>query len=259
MLRRRPRERPRIPPFAVERFRAVEATSRRALLRLEGRWSVPAVERPSEPRLVVLYGSRRLRLAPLPGSTDVRSGDRWRAGFAVPHDVLAARSAFLLDAARSGMVRLPAPIRDERRTGRPSARRSRILIAGHSEFERALLRRFFERAGCSVAEVDTGEAAVLEMACSECVDAVLASDRLADGPVLALVRWIRGGHSHQCRDVPVLVLSSDDSDEFKIRAYDAGADMVAAKPIALGVLDRKLRAISHRAAQHAEAQAVRDR
>lgn len=115
------------------------------------------------------------------------------------------------------------------------------------------MRRFFERACCDVAEVDTGEAAVLDMA-SGCVDAVLTSDQLADGSGLALVRWIRAGEAHQCRDVPVLVLSGGHSDDFKVRAYDAGADMVVTKPIDLGVLDRKLRAISRRAAQHAAVQ-----
>ncbi|MDP8909546.1 MAG: response regulator, partial [Chloroflexota bacterium] len=154
-----------------------------------------------------------------------------------------------------GLLRLPAPTRGESRGGRPGHRRRRILIVGHSAFERALLRRSFERSDCEVAEVDTGEAAVLEMACSGCVDAVLTTNALADGSGLALVRWVRAGHAHQCRDVPVLVLSGDDSDEFKVRAYDAGADMVVAKPIDLDVLHRKLLAISRSAARHEPARA----
>ncbi len=173
----------------------------------------------------------------------------------MPQDALSARVAFLLNGGELGLLRLPAPARGNSGRGRPGPRSRRILIVGHSPFERALLRRSFEARRWEVAEVDTGEAAVLEMACSGCVDAVLTADALADGPGLALVRWVRAGHAHQCRDVPVLVLSSDDSDEFKVRAYDAGADMVVAKPIDLDVLHHKLLAISRRAAHHEPAHA----
>lgn len=228
----------------------VETTLRLGLLRLEARWSTPPAMRPARSQLIAHYGSRRLRLAPLPGSTDVRSGGPWRAGFAVPRDVLSARSAFLLDGGDLGLMRLPAPERGESGGGAARPGRRRILIVGHSPFERALLRRLFERSSCEVADVDTGEAAVLEMACTGCVDAVLTADVLADGSGVALVRWVRTRQAHQCRNVPVLVLSADGSDDFKVRAYDAGADMVVAKPVDLGVLHRKLLAISRSAARH---------
>ncbi len=128
-------------------------TPRSGLLRLEAHWSIPPAMRPARPSLVVLYGSRRLRLAPLPGSTDARSSGQWRAGFAVPQDALSARVAFLLNGGELGLLaRLPAPARGNSGRGRPGPRSRRILIVGHGSgrgspgrpVRAALLRRSFE-------------------------------------------------------------------------------------------------------------------
>jgi DNA-binding response OmpR family regulator len=119
----------------------------------------------------------------------------------------------------------------------------RVLIAGRERFECDMLERFFRRSGYETVAVGGGEAAVRELVAPRRTDVVLALDRLDDGSAITLVRWI---HRRAGSDLRVLVLTSAEED-WAVRAYDAGADMVVRKPVDLRLLERMVIALVRRA------------
>jgi hypothetical protein len=95
--------------FELTSFEEVRATPATSLLRLTGRWRGSA-QPPASPVLIVDIAGRRQRLAPLAGPRP-QSGALWRAGYAIPPDMLATPGVSLALETGVGEVPLPLPSR----------------------------------------------------------------------------------------------------------------------------------------------------
>ena len=118
---------------------------------------------------------------------------------------------------------------------------NRLLLVSHDPSERAMLKSLFDAAGWRVDEATSGGAAVLRLLDDGAVDAVVASDDEAGALAVPLVRWIREWLGR--RDLPIVVLSPRSSPERVARALTTGGDIVLAKPVNLGVLQRSVAAL----------------
>lgn len=105
--------------------------------------------------------------------------------------------------------------------------RPRILTVDDSASMRALLLHALTAQGFAVEQAGDGQAA-LEWLASNDVDVVITDINM---PVLdgyGLIEALRSGTRH--RDCPILVLSTESTDEKKQRARDAGATGWIVKP-----------------------------
>jgi len=129
--------------------------------------------------------------------------------------------------------------------------RMRILIVDDDRALRDALRRALVLGGYETVPVDSGEAALAEIARSE-PDAVVLDIGLPDVDGLEVCRRLRGTGNR----VPVLMLTARDAIADRIDGLDAGADDYLVKPFDVGELQARLRALLRRSGLNGDASGV---
>ena len=119
---------------------------------------------------------------------------------------------------------------------------TRILTVDDSASMRALLNHALTSSGFSVAQADDGIAALEWLASNE-VDVVITDINMPRLDGFGLIERLRAGSRH--RDRPILVLSTESSDEKKGRARAAGATGWIVKPFDAEKLATAVRRVAH--------------
>jgi len=127
----------------------------------------------------------------------------------------------------------------------------RVLIVDDDRALRDALRRALVLAGYEPIAVETGEAALTEVARSE-PDAVVLDIGLPDVDGLEVCRRLR----RSGRRVPVLMLTARDEVSDRIGGLDAGADDYLVKPFDVGELRARLRALLRRSGMNGDGSGV---
>jgi two-component system chemotaxis response regulator CheY len=102
-----------------------------------------------------------------------------------------------------------------------------ILTVDDSASMRALLNHALSNRGFTVSQADDGQAALEWLAENE-VDVVITDINMPRLDGFGLIERVRSGRRH--RNCPILVLSTENSDEKKARARAAGATGWIVKP-----------------------------
>jgi len=123
-----------------------------------------------------------------------------------------------------------------------TSKRLRILTVDDSATMRALLRNALTASGFDVAQADDGIAALEWLATHE-VDVVVTDINMPRLDGYGLIEQVRAGSRH--RDRPILVLSTESSDEKKERARAAGATGWIVKPFDAAKLAAAVRRVAH--------------
>ena len=118
-----------------------------------------------------------------------------------------------------------------------------VLVIEDDDALRRFLRVSLATAGYSVAEAETGDAA-LRAAPMQPPDAVLLDLGLPDMDGLEVIRNLR-----TWSQVPVIVLSAKDQEKDKVAALDVGADDYLTKPFSVGELLARIRVSIRHAAR----------
>jgi DNA-binding response OmpR family regulator len=124
-----------------------------------------------------------------------------------------------------------------------------MLIVASEARERELLANRLHRAGHHAIAVEHGEAAVralTDAADAAAITALLISEPLPDGPTAPLVRYARS--LPELTHVLIVVLAADAGAAHAAALYDAGADVVATKPVDFDLLSRQIAALRRSAA-----------
>jgi two-component system, chemotaxis family, chemotaxis protein CheY len=119
---------------------------------------------------------------------------------------------------------------------------TRILTVDDSASMRALLNHALTSNGFEVAQADDGVAALEWLATNE-VDVVITDINMPRLDGFGLIEQVRGGTRH--RDRPILVLTTESSDEKKDRARRAGATGWIVKPFDTEKLVAAVRRVAH--------------
>jgi two-component system response regulator MprA len=127
----------------------------------------------------------------------------------------------------------------------------RILIVDDDRALRDALRRALVLGGFETVPVESGEAALAEVARSE-PDAMVLDIGLPDIDGLEVCRRLRGSGNR----VPVLMLTARDAVADRIDGLDAGADDYLVKPFDVGELRARLRALLRRSGLNGDAAGV---
>ncbi|MGC9954871.1 MAG: response regulator [Rhizomicrobium sp.] len=110
------------------------------------------------------------------------------------------------------------------------------LLADSDHFTRDItsqIMRGFGAKPCVLA--DTGEEAT-DYLRNDCFDLCILEAKLPDMFCAELIRWVRRLKDHTARFTPILVLSSYTQLRYVTEARDAGANLVARKPISPQIL-----------------------
>jgi two-component system cell cycle response regulator DivK len=121
-----------------------------------------------------------------------------------------------------------------------------VLVVEDSEDSRHMMRLLLETGGYNVIEASDGRQAV-QAAEKECPDVILMDLSLPVIDGLSATRLIRRLHT-MC-DVPIIVVSAHDRDDFYDAALAAGCNEYLTKPVDYDLLEeimRRLRPISSR-------------
>jgi DNA-binding response OmpR family regulator len=122
-----------------------------------------------------------------------------------------------------------------------------MLIVAIEERERDLLAGRMRHAGHHVTAVRGGADAVRALTDpADPITGLVISEPLPDGRVEPLVRYARSIPGFA--DLPIIVLATVRSPARAAALYDAGADLVVAKPIDFDLLSRQIAALRRRAA-----------
>lgn len=119
---------------------------------------------------------------------------------------------------------------------------TRILTVDDSASMRALLNHALTSNGFEVAQADDGVSALEWLAVNE-VDVVITDINMPRLDGFGLIEQVRGGTKH--RDRPILVLTTESSDEKKDRARRAGATGWIVKPFDTEKLVAAVRRVAH--------------
>lgn len=119
---------------------------------------------------------------------------------------------------------------------------TRILTVDDSASMRALLNHALTSKGFEVEQADDGQSALEWLALNE-VDVVITDINMPRLDGFGLIEQLRGGSRH--RDRPILVLTTESSDEKKARARAAGATGWIVKPFDPDKLAAAVRRVSH--------------
>ncbi len=122
------------------------------------------------------------------------------------------------------------------------SRTTRILTVDDSASMRALLNHALSANGFDVAQADDGLSALEWLAVNE-VDVVITDINMPRLDGFGLIEKVRGGTRH--RDRPILVLTTESSDEKKARARAAGATGWIVKPFDTEKLVAAVRRVAH--------------
>ncbi|MFC3173017.1 response regulator [Novosphingobium bradum] len=118
----------------------------------------------------------------------------------------------------------------------------RILTVDDSASMRALLRHALAGNGFDVVQAEDGVAALEWLAGNE-VDVVITDINMPRLDGFGLIQQLRSGSRH--RDRPILVLTTESSDEKKLRARAAGATGWIVKPFDPDKLIAAVRRVAH--------------
>ncbi|MBB3956572.1 MULTISPECIES: response regulator [Novosphingobium] len=119
---------------------------------------------------------------------------------------------------------------------------TRILTVDDSASMRALLNHALTSQGFDVAQAEDGEVALEWLALNE-VDVVITDINMPRLDGFGLIEKLRQGNRH--RDRPILVLTTESSEEKKARARQAGATGWIVKPFDPEKLVAAVRRVSH--------------
>lgn len=123
-----------------------------------------------------------------------------------------------------------------------SQKSTRILTVDDSASMRALLNHALTAKGFDVKQADDGQAALEWLAVNE-VDVVITDINMPRLDGFGLIERLRAGSRH--RDRPILVLTTESSDEKKARARAAGATGWIVKPFDPEKLAAAVRRVAH--------------
>lgn len=118
----------------------------------------------------------------------------------------------------------------------------KILTVDDSASMRALLMHALSTSGFDVVQAEDGQIALEWLAANE-VDLVITDINMPRLDGFALIEQLRAGSRH--RDRPILVLSTESSDEKKARARSAGATGWIVKPFDAEKLVTAVRRVTH--------------
>lgn len=132
-------------------------------------------------------------------------------------------------------------------TGQPSTpdaslSQVRVLTVDDSASMRALLRAALTSSGFDVEQAEDGQEALEWLATNE-VDVVLTDINMPRLDGFGLIERLRETALHA--DRPILVLTTESSDEKKMRAKNAGATGWIVKPFDAAKLTAALRRVAH--------------
>ena len=119
---------------------------------------------------------------------------------------------------------------------------TRILTVDDSASMRALLNHALSNNGFDVVQAEDGIEALEWLATNE-ADVVITDINMPRLDGFGLIERLRGGSRH--RDRPILVLTTESSDEKKARARQAGATGWIVKPFDTEKLIAAVRRVSH--------------
>ncbi|TIX49072.1 response regulator [Alteraurantiacibacter aquimixticola] len=119
---------------------------------------------------------------------------------------------------------------------------TRILTVDDSPSMRALLLHALTAQGFHVEQAEDGQAALEWLAMNE-VDVVITDINMPRMDGFGLIEHLRGSARHA--DRPILVLSTESSDEKKQRARNAGATGWIVKPFDADKLASAVRRVTH--------------
>lgn len=119
---------------------------------------------------------------------------------------------------------------------------TRILTVDDSASMRALLNHALTSQGFDVAQAEDGEVALEWLALNE-VDVVITDINMPRLDGFGLIEKLRQGNRH--RDRPILVLTTESSEEKKARARAAGATGWIVKPFDTEKLVAAVRRVAH--------------
>ena len=119
---------------------------------------------------------------------------------------------------------------------------TRILTVDDSASMRALLNHALTTRGFAVEQAEDGVAALEWLAANE-VDVVITDINMPRLDGFGLIEQLRAGTRH--RDRPILVLTTESSDEKKARARASGATGWIVKPFDPDKLEAAVRRVSH--------------
>jgi len=122
------------------------------------------------------------------------------------------------------------------------SKNTRILTVDDSASMRALLNHALSSQGFDVAQAEDGEVALEWLALNE-VDVVITDINMPRLDGFGLIEKLRQGNRH--RDRPILVLTTESSEEKKARARSAGATGWIVKPFDPEKLVAAVRRVSH--------------
>ncbi|WP_252667060.1 response regulator transcription factor [Cupriavidus sp. WGtm5] len=115
------------------------------------------------------------------------------------------------------------------------------LLMGFSPQLRTMAE-LLEGAGFRCSVFETGRELIHRVS-QERYDMLLIDDALADLPALEVVRAVRSARS---RDVPIILLAADNSEDKLVDALDAGADDYVCRPLNARVLMARITALRRR-------------
>jgi len=119
---------------------------------------------------------------------------------------------------------------------------TRILTVDDSASMRALLNHALTNNGFDVSQAEDGEVALEWLALNE-VDVVITDINMPRLDGFGLIEKLRQGNRH--RDRPILVLTTESSEEKKARARSAGATGWIVKPFDPEKLVAAVRRVAH--------------
>lgn len=119
---------------------------------------------------------------------------------------------------------------------------TRILTVDDSASMRALLNHALASNGFDVEQADDGVSALEWLAANE-VDVIITDINMPRLDGFGLIEQLRAGNRH--RDRPILVLTTESSDEKKARARAAGATGWIVKPFDPEKLVSAIRRVTH--------------
>ncbi|MCC6481577.1 MAG: response regulator [Sphingobium sp.] len=120
----------------------------------------------------------------------------------------------------------------------------RVLTVDDSASMRALLRSALSSRGYQVSQAEDGVAALEWLADNGShIDVIVTDINMPRMDGFGLIEALRG--QSRFRDCPILVLSTESSDEKKARARSAGATGWIVKPFDADKLDTALRRVTH--------------
>ena len=124
----------------------------------------------------------------------------------------------------------------------PPSTTTRVLTVDDSATMRSLLKHALLSQGFDVAQADDGVSALEWLANNDC-DVIITDINMPRMDGFGLIERVRAGGPHVHR--PILVLSTESSDEKKTRARSAGATGWIVKPFDAEKLANAVRRVTH--------------